>query len=87
MTDPAMASPCETSVPHRLNPPPVRSPKLVQGIGFAFFRRRAMRNWIKRHGHIFEINVPFFGQSVVVSDPALVRSVCTVVTSGFVLGS
>jgi len=36
-----------------------------------------MRNWIKRHGHIFEINVPFFGRSVVVSDPALVRSVCT----------
>jgi cytochrome P450 len=36
-----------------------------------------MRNWIKRHGHIFEMNVPFFGQSVVVSDPALVRAVCT----------
>ena len=36
-----------------------------------------MRNWIKRHGRIFEINVPFFGRSVVVSDPALVRSVCT----------
>ena len=45
--------------------------------GFAVFRRSAMRNWIKRHGHIFEINVPFFGRSVVVSDPALVRSVCT----------
>ena len=36
-----------------------------------------MRNWTKRHGHIFEINVPFFGRSVVVSDPALVRLVCT----------
>ena len=36
-----------------------------------------MRNWIKRHGRIFEINVPFFGRSVIVSDPALVRSVCT----------
>ncbi len=36
-----------------------------------------MRSWIKRHGRIFEINVPFFGRSVVVSDPALVRSVCT----------
>ena len=77
MTDPAMANPCETSTPNRLNPPPVRLPKLVQGVGFAFFRRKAMRNWIKRHGHIFEINVPFFGRSVVVSDPALVRSVCT----------
>lgn len=36
-----------------------------------------MRNWINRHGRIFEINVPLFGRSVVVSDPALVRSVCT----------
>ncbi len=77
MTERAMANPCKTSTPNRLNPPPVRLPKLVQGVGFAVFRRKAMRNWIKRHGHIFEINVPFFGQSVVVSDPALVRSVCT----------
>ena len=36
-----------------------------------------MRSWIERHGRIFEINVPFFGRSVVVSDPTLVRSVCT----------
>ncbi len=55
----------------------MRAPKLVQGVGFAVFRRRAMRNWIRRHGRIFEINVPFFGRSVVVSDPDLVRSVCT----------
>ena len=80
MTDPAMANPCETSTPNRLNPPPVRLPKLVQGVGFAVFRREAMRNWIKRHGRIFEFNVPFFGRSVVVSDPALVRSVCTAST-------
>jgi len=77
MTDTAVANPCETSTPSRLNPPRVRLPKLAQGVGFAFFRRKAMRHWIKRHGHIFEINVPFFGRSVVVSDPALVRSVCT----------
>jgi cytochrome P450 family 138 len=77
MTATAMATPCETATPNRLNPPRVRLPKLVQGVLFAFFRGKAMRNWIKRHGHIFEINVPFFGRSVVVSDPALVRSVCT----------
>lgn len=80
MTDSAMANPCETLTPNRLNPPPVRLPKLVQGVGFAVVRRRAMRNWIKRHGRIFEINVPIFGRSVVVSDPALVRSVCTAST-------
>ena len=72
-----MANPCVTLTPNRLNPPPVRLPKLVQGVAFAFFRRKAMRSWIKRHGHVFEINVPFFGRSVVVSDPAVVRSVCT----------
>ena len=77
MTDPARAIACETSTPIRLKPPTVRLPKLVQGAGFAVFRRAAMRNWTKQHGHIFEINVPFFGRSVVVSDPALVRSVCT----------
>jgi cytochrome P450 family 138 len=77
MTDTAIANPCETGTPNGLSPPRVRLPKLVQGVQFAFFRRNAMRNWIKRHGHIFEINVPFFGRSVVVSDPALVRSVCT----------
>jgi cytochrome P450 family 138 len=64
MTDSAIASPS------------VRLPKLVQGVGFAVFRRRAMRTWIKRHGHVFEINVPIFGRSIVVSDPALVRTVC-----------
>jgi cytochrome P450 len=77
MTDTAMANPCETTTPNRLNPPRVRSPKLVQGVGFAFFRRKAMRKWIKRHGHVYEINVPIFGRSVVLSDPTLVRSVCT----------
>lgn len=55
----------------------MRSPKLVQGVEFAAFRRAAMRSWIKRYGRIFEINVPLFGRSVVVSDPALVRAVCT----------
>lgn len=68
MTDQAVAG---------LNPPEVRSPKFMQALGFVAFRRKAMRSWIKRHGHVFEIKAPIFGRSVVVSDPALVRSVCT----------
>jgi cytochrome P450 family 138 len=80
----AMADPCKPSTPNEMNPPTVRSPKLIQGVGFAFLRRRAMRKWIKRHGHIFEVNVPFFGRSVVVSDPDLVRSVCTASTEQLV---
>lgn len=63
-------------MPTRSSPPRVRSPKLVQGALFAFRRRSAMRHWIGRYGHVFELNIPFFGRSVVVSDPALVRSVC-----------
>jgi cytochrome P450 len=65
------------SMPQRLSPPQVRSPKLVAGVGFAVWRRAAMRKWIKRYGRLFEINVPFFGRTVVVSEPALVRSVST----------
>ncbi len=80
MTDPAVAEPYGTLPANKLNPPPVRLPKLVQSIAFAFFQRQAMRNWTKWHGQIFGINVPFFGPSVVVSDPALVRSVCTAST-------
>jgi cytochrome P450 len=77
MTDQAVANSCETATPNIVHPPSVRLPKFVQGVLFAFFRHQAMRHWIKRHGHIFEINIPFFGRSVVVSDPTLVRSVCT----------
>jgi cytochrome P450 len=72
-----VATLCEVSTPAGLNPPQVRAPKLLQGVRFAFFRRRSMRSWIKRYGRIFEINVPFFGRSVVVSDPILVKAACT----------
>lgn len=58
-------------------PPRPRSPRLVQSLGFVALRDRAMRNWIKRYGRIFEISIPFFGRSVVVAEPALVRSVWT----------
>jgi cytochrome P450 len=77
MTDPATADQPHAVAPSTLRPPPVRLPKLLQGVGFAFLRRKAMRNWIDRHGRVYEINVPLFGRSVVVSDPALMRSVCT----------
>ena len=77
MTCPAIASGYETSTANRLNPPRVRLPKLVQGLALTVFRRGAMRYWIKRYGPIIEFNVPFFGQCVAVSDPGLVRLVCT----------
>ncbi len=75
MSCPLAANPRETSTPGRASPR-VRPPKLVHGAGFAFFRRTAMRRRVERHGHIFDINVPLFGRSVIVSDPALVRPFC-----------
>jgi cytochrome P450 len=56
-------------------PPAVRLPKLIQMVLMAGFRRRFLRSAVKRHGAVFAINVPFFGRSVVVSDPALARQV------------
>jgi cytochrome P450 family 138 len=56
-------------------PPAVRLPKPVQMVLMAGFRRRFLRSAVKRHGSVFAINVPFFGRSVVISDPALARKV------------
>ena len=53
----------------------VRLPKPRPGFFSAGFRRRFLRSAAKRHGPVFAINVPFFGRSVVVSDPALARQV------------
>jgi cytochrome P450 family 138 len=67
----------ETNVPttHGSMPPAVRLPKPVQMVLMAGFRRRFL-NWAaKRHGSVFGLNVPFFGRSVVVADPALARQV------------
>src|SRR3954469_170399 len=56
-------------------PPSLRLPKVVQGVAFAAFRRKAMRDGAKRLGQVFSINIPFFGRTVMMSDPALVRQV------------
>jgi len=75
MTDQATVDPCEKVT--MLDPPRVRLPKLLQGVGMTLFRRGAMRYWFRQYGQVFEFHVPFFGRCVAVSDPALVRSVCT----------
>lgn len=76
MTDQAMADHCDAP-PTRLNPPQVRLPKLVQGLALTAFRRGALRRWVKQYGGILEFHVPFFGHCVAISDPTLVRSMCT----------
>ncbi len=59
-----------TEAPSAKMPPAVRLPKVVQGVLLAGFRRFFLRTTLKRLGPVFAINVPFFGRSVVVSDPA-----------------
>jgi cytochrome P450 family 138 len=76
MTDQAIADPTTSTATGR-TPPSVRLPAFVQGVGLTVFRRGAMRYWFRRHGPVFEFRVPFFGRCVAVSDPTLVRVVCT----------
>jgi cytochrome P450 family 138 len=75
----------QASTDHRgKRAPALRLPKIVQGVAFAVVRRKAMRYGARRLGQVFEINVPFFGRTVIVSDPSLVRSVFTASTDDLV---
>jgi cytochrome P450 family 138 len=61
-------------------PPVVRAPRALQGIGYAVFRRQTIALLAKRHGHVFTIRIPVFGNMVVVTDPALAKQVFTAST-------
>jgi cytochrome P450 family 138 len=75
MTDTAVTVDAKTlRTPGRM-PPAVRLPKPIQMVLMAGFRRPFLQYASKRFGPVFAINVPFFGRSVVVSDPALARQV------------
>ena len=75
MTDTAVSVDAKASTTPGKKPPVVRLPKPVQMVLMTAFRRRFLRYAGKRYGSVFAINVPFFGRSVVVSDPALARQV------------
>jgi cytochrome P450 len=65
-----MASP--TTEPVRL-PPTVRMPKIVQGIAFLTAMCEVIAALGRRYGSAFTVNLPIFGQTVVISDPVLVK--------------
>ncbi|BBZ19198.1 cytochrome P450 [Mycolicibacterium gadium] len=69
-----MAEP--TTDPVRLPPAP-RIPKLLQGVGFLAARDRAVAAVSKRYGPTFTLNLPIFGPTVVVGDPALIKELFT----------
>ncbi|HZQ32411.1 MAG TPA: cytochrome P450 [Mycobacterium sp.] len=65
-------------------PPVVALPKAIQGIGFSVLRPRLLRQLARRYGSVFTINIPVFGRTVVVAEPALVRQVFTANTDDLV---
>jgi cytochrome P450 family 138 len=56
-------------------PPALRAPKVVQGVAFAGFRRRMVTKSYGQNGRVVELNLPFFGRTVLVSDPALIKRI------------
>jgi cytochrome P450 family 138 len=65
-------------------PPVMPLPKPIQGIGFALSRRWTVHQAARRYGPVFTLNVPVFGNTVIVADPALVRQVFTASTDDLV---
>ncbi|SDI86620.1 hypothetical protein SAMN05444157_0544 [Frankineae bacterium MT45] len=54
-------------------PPGPPLPRAAMGLAFLANRRRALR-WLRnRYGPAFTLDLPMFGRSVVISDPALVK--------------
>ena len=58
-------------------PPGPRIPKALQGLAFAFFRRRFMHEIAHRYGDVFSLHVPVYGPMVVAANPQLAKQVFT----------
>jgi cytochrome P450 len=72
-----------TTDPVRLPPGP-RIPKLVMGVAFLTARHRAVAAVGRRYGSSFTVDLPIFGETVVISDRTLVQDLFT--TSGDLVG-
>jgi len=72
-----------TSEPIRM-PPEVRVPKLAQGVGFVLARDKVIGRLSRRYGSAFTLDLPIFGQTVVVSDRETVKELFTL--SGDLIG-
>lgn len=61
-----------TTEPVKLPPGP-RIPKLIQGAAVLTARYGAIAALGRRYGSTFTLNIPVFGETIVISDPALVK--------------
>jgi cytochrome P450 len=65
-----------TTDPVRLPPAP-RIPKFLQGVGFVAAREKSVAALAKRYGPAFTLRLPMLGETVVVSDPGLIKDLFT----------
>jgi len=65
-----------TTDPVRLPPGP-RIPKAVMGVGFLTARHRAVASIGRRYGSAFTVRLPIFGDTTLISDPALIKDLFT----------
>lgn len=65
-----------TSDPVRL-PPGVALPRTIQGAAMLIDRPRALEYARRRHGPVFSASLPLFGNTVVLSDPDLIKELFT----------
>ena len=72
-----------TTDPVRLPPGP-RIPKIAMGIAFLTARHRAVAAVGRRYGSSFTIDLPIFGETVVISDRTLIKDLFT--TKGELVG-
>ena len=54
-------------------PPRPRLPKLMQAVGFAASRTVMFRQLSRRHGDVFTVDLPIFGNTVIVADPQIAK--------------
>ena len=70
ITTPERSAPTPREV--RLPPtPPV--PRLIQGLGFTTSRKWTVAQIVRRCGDVFTLQLPVFGRTVIVADPALAK--------------
>lgn len=71
--------PAVTSSAVRMPPGP-RLPKWVQGAGYIVSRNWVYERIARRHGEVFTMNLPMFGETVIVADPQLAKQLFTAST-------